>query len=307
MSHTAIECETLIPEPAGSTVVSSLITPFVKRAVGLIGIGLLNLLVICSLGTVLFVLPDNTNWDYWLREYVQLQISALLFAPILLLACVLVLAKQRLVYRVIGGFVTLSFAALVLSVPLGYRMGLEHPIVFLLCLVTLIPARVLLSWSIHWSYEQPRQTRTGQFTIADYLSWTAAIAITFACLRPLFMGSRSAWLQLPEALGTIGVSCIVAVPCVWLAFSRISRSRGTLWIALWVLGVSFFWVAALWVWYYNFPRTGFIWWHVLLIGARMGVYLPTLAMSLLGNILAMEWLGVRWTRTPITLTRRKAA
>jgi hypothetical protein len=292
-----VERETVGPARVVVSVASSINTLFVKRAAGLIGLGLLNLLVICLLGLVLFFLPDRTYWDFWLREFVRIPTSSLLLALVLLLACVLVLAKQQLAYRLLGGFVALSFMAMVLSVPgPGFAVGVEHFIAFWLCLVTLIPLRVLFSWSIHWSDEPPRTSRTGQFAIADFLSWTAAIAVTLACSRVLFMGS-SAWTLLPDALGAIGASSVVVIPCAWLAFSRVNRVRGSLWITLWVLGVSIFWIVLLLVWDYCVQR--YSWQHIILLSTRDAVFLLLLEISLLGNIFALEWLGMRWSRAPI--------
>jgi hypothetical protein len=226
--------------------------------------------------------------------------SALFFALEFLLACVLVLAKHRLVYRILGGLVAVLFLAMVLSVPgPGIAIRLEHFILFWLCLVTLIPIRVLLSWSIQWNDEPPRQTRLGQFAIADFLSLTAAIGVTLTFFRLLLLGSGSLWTQLPEALGTIAGCSIVAAPCVWLAFSQVNRVRGGLWITCWVLGISIFWMTALLVWYSKFQVLGWTWGHVMLLGTRDIIYLIALELSLLCNIFALEWLGVRWSRAPI--------
>src|SRR6185369_4056267 len=67
--------------------------------------------------------------------------------------------------------------------------GLEHVVAFWFCVLVLIPLRAMGNWSIHWNDQMPGTAGTGQFSLADLLTWTTAIAATIGFLR-MFFGAR---------------------------------------------------------------------------------------------------------------------
>jgi hypothetical protein len=286
-------------------------------------IGLINLLTIAALGAVLFVFVQmRTGMDLWYPNFVVPGTSATLIAfgatnatlmaLSILFAAFLMLVKQSLLHRTVVGIVALCFLVIALSSPgVGHAVGLEHVVAFWFCVLILIPLRALRTWSIHWSEQTTGSAGTGQFTLADLLTWTTAFAATFGFLH-VFFGARihavpfsavPVWYVsevTAASSAAVLAAFVVAGPCLWLAASRYSRVGGSLWITLWVVAASLIWGVAMWFWgNYRASPWGMPWWHMVLYGCESLLYLLALEATLLANLFALEWLGLRWTRAPL--------
>ena len=296
-------------------------SPFVRRSVGLMAIGLINFLLLAALGVLLFTLVQmRLRRVWWTLDFSDPANSpmlmafgatnALLMAFCILFAAFLVLVTQSLRDRAVVGAVVLFFLVIALSCPgIGHAVGLEHILAFWSCVLILIPLRAMGNWSIHWSDQIPGRAGAGQFSLANLLTWTTAIAVTVNFLR-LFFGTpvHAVWFSATPVRYVASVSTwtcaaflaaiIVAGPCLWLAASRYNRLRGTLWIAAWIVAVSLLWGVGSWLSARYVARwaPGLHWGYMVLYGCEAIFYLLVLEAALLANLFALEWLGVRWTR-----------
>ena len=111
---------------------SPLKSPFVGRSVGVMVIGLVNLLVLAALGAVLFMLLQiRTPRAFWRVEFLDSALSAMLMALTVLFAAFMVLVTQGLLQRAVAGIVVLFFLVIAISSPgVEHATGLEHFIVF---------------------------------------------------------------------------------------------------------------------------------------------------------------------------------
>ena len=281
--------------------VSLLRSPFVRRSVGIMAIGGINFLVLVGLGATFFMLiPARTRWGLGSLECVDLAMNAILTAFCVLFAAFLVLVKQSLLQRAVAGIVVLFFLAIVLSSPGVMAAGMKHFLVFWLCVVILIPLRALGCWSIHWSDQVPRLAGTGQFSLADLLSWTTAVAAMIGFFRlfgPALPATRipltADWISVVNCAGVAAVF-IVAGPCLWLAASRVNRVRGSLWIMAGIFGVALLWGVAILIW--DYVLQWWPWWQMVVYAFESLLYLLALEAALLANLFALEWLGLRWSR-----------
>lgn len=289
-------------------VISLLRSPFIRRSVGIMAIGLVNLLVLEALGGVLFVLLlMRTPRAFWRVEFVDSAMNAMLMAFAVLFAAFLVLFRQSLLRRIAAGVVVIFFLLIAIACPgVEHALEFEHLIVFWVCVVMFIPLRALGSWSIHWSDQMPGGVGMGQFSLADLMSWTGAIGVTIAFFRLLgmpksangfmFVGFSNAVALTVIYLAAVVAVLIVAGPCLWLAASRGSRFRGSVRVTSWILAVSLVWGVGLL--YLDYVYRVLPWSLVVLYSFMSMLYLLSLETVILANLFALEWLGMRWSRPP---------
>ncbi len=297
------------PDSLAARVASLVRSPFVRRSVGVMAIGLVNFLVLAGLGALLFALLQlRTPRALWRVESVDSAMSAMLMAFAVLFGAFMVLFAQSLLRRIVAGIVVFFFLVIAITCP-GVELALkfEHLIVFWVGVLMFIPLRAIGSWSLHWSDQVPGRVGTGQFSLADLLSWTTAIAATIGFFRvlpaprlPMVFTITLVAFWNPAGViamysAAVAAVFIVAGPCLWLAASRRSRVRGSLRITVWILAVSILWGVA--ILYLDYVYRWTPWWQVILFACESLLYLLALEVTLLANLFALEWLGLRWTRS----------
>lgn len=133
-----------IQDEGSASFAALLKSAFIRRSVGVIAIGLVNLLVLAALGAAFFLLlPVRGSWHIGSPlGFVVVAMSAMLMAFSVLFASFMVLVTQSLMRRAAVGGVVLFFLVIALFSPgVGSAVGSEHFIVFWLCVLILIPLR----------------------------------------------------------------------------------------------------------------------------------------------------------------------
>ena len=160
-----------------------------------------------------------------------------------------------------------------------------------LAVITWLLLRALrpwLGWRISWNESSP-QASSRRFRILDLLAWTAAIAFPLGMMRTAFADHSFRFLK--DTLAAFAFALPVAVPCLLWARGEGRERRKWLWLAAGALFLVSLWPAVFGG--YLFPGT------IPLMMLSTSIYYLVMLVTLLGNVLWMERLGLR-IRRPVT-------
>ena len=274
------------------------------RALNLLILAAVNLLLI-FLVCAMFRLPSGGG--FYQQLYFRAMVSLTTVVPatvMLVLACYGALGESHLASRMIlmAAGTGLVFAAMICGGALipGVTLG-DFPgnLAFWLgpavCLfVALLPFRQLFGWRIVWlPCDSPFDTPPN-FRVLHLWAWTAAIAVPLGMAQTIYGMETGVhlFMALKEFAGTL----FVLVPCLWLAGTTRSRR---LWApaiiglaALFAVCASAFYLAI----YFAMKGPPLAWFQYVLWIEQPLLYNLAAATVLLGNLLWLEALGLRFVR-----------